>query len=766
MCDKKAEVLQKCEEYIHTFNPVTHSIDTHIETQLAKKSKLSTTEKAFIQQVVYGWFREKAGIESFIDNFFSDCAAMVSRADKGLYTVIAYIAIFRLDEIGWHHFKEFVITQDPTKMCSIISYLFNTENLWSILRAGWIKIYDLAYVEDELIAGIEMYIKDADRYTGDLQLKAQGMAAAQAAKEEAAKTGTAGLGQVKAKALTKPSSPRLTRARPPKFKEPIAIEQTVEVHEVPGYLDRTSVAQLKEEGSKRLEETRVKTHAQYDDKYHFKLNETKNGKKLDDLRREKEIAEAKELAFDASFVNEPPDFNQIKGKVRLNATSILREDALYKKQQAKDVQLIQNYEQELRDPSEYYAWQKEMKDRDEVVKLKQVAMRREQAKQSSEEAREAMAKQRDDNKTVGDILRQQAEAIALQKQIEREIKTLENQELVSAVSQVRDTKPQESRERVFKDKVNQGKELREVLEEKRLAKEVEDKLEEERRADQIRQLRAVNTVKKQHIVVFDPTETAGVGVMDEMSFMEMKERLEIEKTKAATIEMNKRQEILEGKEKKAAELDKKAQNLMRARQVKAAANKNAIQRRKNQEKKLAEDKEEARKAAAELLDGELTNKRNQKAEEVAMLKAEADRVQRQQQYMGVAMGRVDEERAEQILLGQERQARTRQFRIKDEAVKMEKAKITDKLNRTEAKRKEIAAQKVEDEKKSEVALFERRAAVEKLKLDYQRKKAMVKKGHAQHDVTKKTVIESNLYASRINEASLTKSKAYTAGLPS
>jgi hypothetical protein len=200
--------------------------------------------------------------------------------------------------------------------------------------------------------------------------------------------------------------------------------------------------------------------------------------------------------------------------------------------------------------------------------------------------------------------------------------------------------------------------------------------------------------------------------------------------------------------------------------VKASANKNAIQRRKNQEQKLEEAKEEARKGAASLLDSELTHKREQKAREVAELKAEADRVQRQQQYMGVAMGRVDEERAEQILLGQERQARTRQFRIKDEAVKAEQSIISDQMNRTEFKRKEHAAQNVLDNKKAEVALFERRAAVEKLKLEYQQKKAMVKRGHVQHDVTKKKVVDSNLYASRINDSSLAKSKAYVAGLPS
>ena len=150
---------------------------------------------------------------------------------------------------------------------------------------------------------------------------------------------------------------------------------------------------------------------------------------------------------------------------------------------------------------------------------------------------------------------------------------------------------------------------------------------------------------------------------------------------------------------------------------------------------------------------------------MAVLKAEADRVLRQQQYMGVAMGRVDEERAEQILLGQERQARSRQFRIKDEAVKAEQAIVTDKMNRNEAKRKEIAARNVVDAKNSEIALFERRAAVEKLKLEYQQKKAMVKQGHSQHDTTKRKVVDSNLYASRINEASLTKSKAHVAKLP-
>jgi len=60
-------------------------------------------------------------------------------------------------------------------------------------------------------------------------------------------------------------------------------------------------------------------------------------------------------------------------QVKNNASAILREDAIYRKQQAKDVQLLRAYEEELRDPTEFYLWQKEMRDRDAVEKLEKVA---------------------------------------------------------------------------------------------------------------------------------------------------------------------------------------------------------------------------------------------------------------------------------------------------------------------------------------------------------------------------------------------------------
>ena len=59
-------------------------------------------------------------------NFCADNASRVSRADKVLFTIFAYLAIYRLDELGFHAFRNYVISQDPAKMIAFTTYLFNT----------------------------------------------------------------------------------------------------------------------------------------------------------------------------------------------------------------------------------------------------------------------------------------------------------------------------------------------------------------------------------------------------------------------------------------------------------------------------------------------------------------------------------------------------------------------------------------------------------------------------------------------------------------
>jgi hypothetical protein len=625
------------------------------------------------------------------------------------------------------------------------------ENLWNCLRADWMKVRDLGYVEDELIAGIEQYVPELSRFCAELDARGMALAAAQAEKEEAFKTGSVGLATVEKRGLTRPVSPNITKPRPHPLPMPEKMSTKITPKDVPSFLNRTNLDQIAEERTKSLEQQRQQTLDKYPETMMFKLASSKAGKTLDQVKAEVEEERRKELAFDSSFVNLPPDFSKMSAQIRQNASSVLREDYLYRQQQAKDAEILKNYEKELRDPVEYFAWQQAMKERDDQVKLEQVALRREESKQSAEEAKAAVMKQREDNKTVAEVMKAQAAEIAKRRQLEMDIAMMQNQVTAQVISAEIEANLKMVKEKVVKERVENGKKLREQLEAARLIKEEEDKKEEERRADRIRQLRALDQVPKPQVVVFDPTQVAGVGVLDEMSYLEMKERLAFERARAEEAEIRKRSDIIETKQKRSADLESRAQSIQRARAIKAEAAKEQIQRRQEREIREAEMKEKARAVAAQVLDRDITEKRELKRSEVAALKAEEERVRRQQQYLGVAAGLVEETRAQQQQLGLERETRVAQVKAKEEAILTEMSLKMDKTNRALVKKKEAAEKIVQMKIKEQEAAYERAVSVAKIKASILNKKVLVREGRDQHERTARVIGLHNPYAATRNE---------------
>jgi hypothetical protein len=277
-------------------------------------------------------------------------------------------------------------------MFYLINYLFNSDNLWSVLRDEWMKVVDLKFLEDNILQRLEKHIKEAKLLCHSLNQAAAQAAAAEAEKEEAKKAGTSGLGTVQKKGLCRPVSPKISRARLPKLPAIEEISQKVVAKDVPEFIERTNLSKIEEQNKQRRKEIRDATIGKYDgDSHLFHFSESSKAyKSADELKREMEDERNREVKFDASYYKPVPDFHKATAKVRLNVSTILREDKLLRKQQEKDAQLLRNYEMELRDTTEYYSWQQDMLENDEAVKLQQVIMRREQAKQSSEEARIAM----------------------------------------------------------------------------------------------------------------------------------------------------------------------------------------------------------------------------------------------------------------------------------------------------------------------------------------------------------------------------------------
>lgn len=679
-----------------------------------------------------------------------------------LYNVFAYLAIFRMEELGFQKFRELALTQEPSKVDTFIDYIYNKDNLWNSLLSSWMTVRDLDYVEKSVIPQIEKFIPEMQRFRGELAQNAAEDEARKAAEEEAKAKGEVGLAAVTKRKGTRPVSPKLTKQRPPMITEPERIPIEITANPVPSNLDNTTMDHLRQQRIRNHDNAKAATLAKYNhEKTEFKFHETKGGRSKDDIRRELEEKATADLAFDSSYVHPPPDFNAVPAKVRVNAATILREDYLYRKQQAKDVQILKNYEEELRDPTEFYIWQADLKERDEQDKLNQVALRREQARQSAIDAKNAILDQQQDNATVAAMLREQARAIQKSKQIEQEMEIIKNQGVAQKIAEVRDIMPKIAVKKVKEVKVENGRKTREELEAARLKKEEEDYQLELVKADKIRQLKAQNTVHRKHIVVFDPTDVGPnkdrAGPLDkmdfnsEMSYMEMKVRRQLDLEHAEDAERLKREEIIKDKQRRATDLERRALSVARARAVKAEATADMILRKKEKEEKEKKAAEYAREQASIALAHELQVKREKSRAEKAALKAEEERVRRQQQYLGAAMGQVEETREEEQLKAKEREISIQQSRIREKAILDEESRLKDKKNRTSIIKLEKKEKKTALAASEAAVQFEKRASVEKMKATVVYKKEMFKTGQHQHEVTKDTLVKHNPYAASIND---------------
>lgn len=745
-------LIERSIELIRSFNPTTHSIDSHIEDNLGTPARYTNkSADTFVQQVVYGCFKEKATLNAFINLFYDENAASVSRADITLYTVLAYLAIYRLKEMRFSRFKEICKTQDPSKVSSLCQYLFDREILYSSIRSAWMSVIDLTYVEDVMIKNLERFMPDAQKYIGELTQAGNALAEAEAAKEAAKASGSAGMKAATAKPLTRPRSPNLSRPRAPILREPEEIKNTFDVKDVPGYLNRRTMATLADEGRERSEKTRAETISKYSDKLVPKFHETKGGRSKLDIAQELEEARTKDLQFNASYYHPPPEQTKNSAKVRLNVASILREDYLFRQQQAKDVKTLEEYEENLRDPTEFYMWQKEMENYDHIAKLRQVAERREQAKQSSEEAALAFKMMQDGNKEIASIVRKQGEAIVKRKEVEKEILLLTRRETVAATADVRDVAPGVAVEKVREQRVRAGKELREDLKAAAEIKMKEREEEELQKVDRIRQLKAVNSIHKKSIKVFDPTEVCGPVFLDQMSYMEMKERQVQVADKARVTELNKREELQEQRQKRAKDLEQRALSIEKLRRVKRESNTQSRANKITLEREKEAREAKVREESALHLRDELRENRERAAAEKKALQDEQDRVKRQQQYLGAGKGAVEESRNMSLQAAAERKIKAQQREVRENLEKMDEVKgkmRADKELVAKQARREHAARQAEIDKE---VLADKRRSVQKLKESILAKKAMVQMGREQFNRTKQVTIETNRYAQRINE---------------
>ena len=259
--------------------------------------------------------------------------------------------------------------------------------------------------------------------------------------------------------------------------------------------------------------------------------------------------------------------------------------------------------------------------------------------------------------------------------------------------------------RKIRDEVN--RELTEAMQRKREEEEVEMR----KREELIRQIRELERIPIVRTKGFDPTETSGVGLLEEMSVAELRERLEFNKLKLQQETDQKREENLKFKEEYAQKLMQEADKIYEARGQRKQANEDKRSEKQRKQDDLDAKMKAAREKGLMEVYEKINHKKKEKKQEEDRLAKELKEIKLQRQYLNANRAMVEEKAWKELEGGAERKVRNAQnqklidqckvnaIQVKDQTVMATNAKtqVLAKLEKDKAFDEKLQSQKKENE---------------------------------------------------------------------
>eukprot|EP00644_Phytophthora_capsici_P011270 jgi/Phyca11/545620/estExt2_Genewise1Plus.C_PHYCAscaffold_180402 len=668
---KRKELLAVCEELIKSFDPAKTTVDAHATEELQGLS--STADRHFLQQVLYGSYRYRELLRPMLTIFLDSHSSQVSRTDYTKFLIIGYLAMFRLEELGTTTFAGLTLALQPTSMHTFLSYIFNPDELRGNLQAQWSTVLDAEFVQAQIIDKMLSFKPAIDKLLSH-------------------------------KPLTVPVMPNITQPKPRRAQEPIRMPREVKANPIPASLNRLSLAELQAQQEARKERIKAEVAGKYDASDVFQLATAARGSNLEAVREEVEREREAALQFDFKAKPVPLASSTAASttEVKLTTAAILREDALHKRKKDREAALIRDYESGLRDPLDFYRWQTNMQQQDEANWRHEVETRRLEMVQAQYDAVEAAKQARLENREVALEMKEQARDRAAEREQEENELLEKYRNLTEEVKRVRDTAPREAEAQVREEKARQRDALQEFLAAERERKAQEDAKEQAAREDLIRQIRALDRVHREHVAVFDPTETAQLGLLQEMSLAELRERLRVRHEEQKRWEESRRETILTDKQEKNADLLEKATSAARRRRATASANAAA----RNKKKALAAAREMEKLALRRKNNLELAEKlkrqREERAQHTEKLRLEAEEMATRRRFLGAAKNMLEENHFDQLKCGFEREAKNRQETHQVESITMENVRTREKRMNAEFRERQKVAKQDEEQVRAQL----------------------------------------------------------------
>ena len=600
-------------------------------------------------------------------------------------------------------------------MNELFTYLFDEDVLKNKLREKWIKLYDFNFVDKDIIGGLLTTKKNISDLLTFIYNKAtaSNLPVDEKEKEKEKETTlipptiapsttlkTTKIEETKdekfTKETTKPKTGKkvtipvpfnLSENKPRVLQEPMAISNQVKIKPLP--LANYKKTSLKEIEEKRKEQLQIIKENIIEKNKKAKLFDLKTDKRPTNTEKVREEVENKikaTLQFDNKYMNPIKDFSKCDADVRYNEAAIIREEYLIDKKNKEEEAALNKILVEKKDSKEFERWQSEMKIKDDIIKMQEIEKRKLELELNREVASTYMQRRIQKNQLKAAEHKKQ-ELINMKKKAEEKAEDIKQKKEV--IKEIHKEQENVAKQKAQKKKENQElyKNRKKEYNELNLIAQEEKKILLERRDDLIRQIRELEKLPIRRTTGFDPTETPGYGLLEEMSLVELRERLALQKRMHLDEIKSKKEENKLRMQERADELVNKAQIIQENRD--RLRNMKEIERKAKKDAIIAEKariKAQREKSLFEVKQ-KIENKKQKLKREDEIFQKKIREIKLQRQFLQLGRDAVEFKQFKQIEDGVERKINDRQNQDLIDQLALEKIKWVDvKIRHTDAKK--------------------------------------------------------------------------------
>ena len=598
-------------------------------------------------------------------------------------------------------------------MNELFTYLFDEDVLKNKLREKWIKLYDFNFVDKDIIGGLLTTKKNISDLLTFIYNKATASNLPVDEKEKekeitpnpptiapSTTLKTTKIEETKdekfTKETTKPKTGKkvtipvpfnLSENKPRVLQEPMAISNQVKIKPLP--LANYKKTSLKEIEEKRKEQLQIIKENIIEKNKKAKLFDLKTDKRPTNTEKVREEVENKikaTLQFNNKYMNPIKDFSKCDADVRYNEAAIIREEYLIDKKNKEEEAALNKILVEKKDSKEFERWQSEMKIKDDIIKMQEIEKRKLELELNREVASTYMQRRIQKNQLKAAEHKKQ-ELINMKKKAEEKAEDIKQKKEV--IKEIHKEQENVAKQKAQKKKENQElyKNRKKEYNELNLIAQEEKKILLERRDDLIRQIRELEKLPIRRTTGFDPTETPGYGLLEEMSLVELRERLALQKRMHLDEIKSKKEENKLRMQERADELVNKAQIIQENRD--RLRNMKEIERKAKKDAIIAEKariKAQREKSLFEVKQ-KIENKKQKLKREDEIFQKKIREIKLQRQFLQLGRDAVEFKQFKQIEDGVERKINDRQNQDLIDQLALEKIKWVDvKMRHTDAKK--------------------------------------------------------------------------------